>query len=48
MEKYNTHFDCFDFFFYCKKNSLLCVGKNVENVVILYTCYFFKAKDPLI
>lgn len=46
MEKYNTHFDCFDFFFIAKK--ILCVGKNVENVVILYTYYFFKAKDPLI
>lgn len=30
VEKYNSHFDCFDFFMQ-KKN---CVLKNVENVVI--------------
>lgn len=31
MEKYNTHFDCFEVFF---KAKFVCVLNNVENVVI--------------
>ena len=31
MEKYNTHFDCFEGFF---KEKIVCVLNNVENVVI--------------
>lgn len=30
VEKYNTHFDCFDFF----NAKIVCVLKNVENVVV--------------
>lgn len=29
-KKYNTHFDCFDFF----NAKIVCVGKNFDNVVI--------------